>query len=341
MKNSSMFDRTPSPQTMSWFLDLHEGGQLNLTPPYQRRSVWSSKYREFFIDSVFRNFPTQSIFLEKVVIPDVPTEYRVLDGKQRLTSIISFVNGEFPVPDSLEDMNISGKYYSDLSREEKLKVYNYVFTVEFVVGAANTVLNDVFNRLNKNVAKLNRQELRNAQFDGEFAEEVNKLVDNSLWERIGLVTEARVRRMLDAEYVSELYIICASGIQDGKDYLDEYYAKWDEEIPESKSIRKRFDAVANYVGRLDEILSLSRTRFSNVADLYSLWAAIIRLIDGNALPDYETAASRLASFETELEDAETERARKYMLAARQGSNKASNRTIRADIIASVLSGEGK
>lgn len=339
MTNSTTFERTPTSQNMNWFLDIYNNGQLNLDPPYQRRSVWSSQYRDYFIDSVFRNFPTQSIFLEIVVDPEHPTEYRVIDGKQRLTSIISFIKGEFPVPESLEDLNISGKYYSDLDRKDQLRLFKYLFTVEIISESSNTTLNEAFDRLNRNVARLNRQELRNAQFDGEFVREVEKLVDNPVWERIGLVTEARIRRMLDVEYISELYIICASGIQDGKDYLDEYYAKWEEEIPNAKVIRKRFTRIVDYVDDLDKVISLSKTRFSNVADLYSLWAALTQLVDSDALPEYETAALRLSRFVDELEATDTKRAQDYMLAARQGSNKASNRITRANIIASVLNGE--
>lgn len=339
MSNPTFFERTPTSQNMNWFLDIYNSGQLNLDPPYQRRSVWSSQYRDYFIDSVFRNFPTQSIFLEIVVDPERPTEYRVIDGKQRLTSIISFMKGEFPVPESLEDLNISGKYYSDLDRQDQLKILKYLFTVEIISGSSNTTLNEAFDRLNRNVARLNRQELRNAQFDGEFVKEVEKLVDNPVWEKIGLVTEARIRRMLDVEYISELYIVCASDIQDGKDYLDDYYAKWEEDIPNAKAIRERFTRIADYVDDLDDVFSLSRTRFSNVADLYSLWAALNHLADSDALPECEVAAIRLSHFVEELETTETKRAQEYMLAARQGSNKASNRVTRANIIESVLNGE--
>ena len=42
-------DRRVTTQDISWFLDLSRNGQLNLDPPYQRRSVWSPKDRRFFL----------------------------------------------------------------------------------------------------------------------------------------------------------------------------------------------------------------------------------------------------------------------------------------------------
>ena len=70
-------------QDISWFLDLDNRGQLDLDPPYQRRSVWSPKDRRFFLDTIFRGYPSPSIFLHKEII-DGKTIYYVVDGKQRL-----------------------------------------------------------------------------------------------------------------------------------------------------------------------------------------------------------------------------------------------------------------
>ncbi len=49
--------RTLTTQDITWFLDLKEKGQLDLDPPYQRRSVWSPRDKRFFIDTVLNNYP--------------------------------------------------------------------------------------------------------------------------------------------------------------------------------------------------------------------------------------------------------------------------------------------
>jgi hypothetical protein len=40
--NSTM-KRRPTTQDISWLLDLARNKQLDLDPPYQRRSVWTNK----------------------------------------------------------------------------------------------------------------------------------------------------------------------------------------------------------------------------------------------------------------------------------------------------------
>src|ERR1019366_3269453 len=88
-------ERRPNTQNVQWFLVHYGAGQLILDPPFQRRSVWSLDYRRAFIDTVLRDYPAPPIFLQEEVEPGRPTVYNVIDGKQRLTALIDFVNSEF------------------------------------------------------------------------------------------------------------------------------------------------------------------------------------------------------------------------------------------------------
>lgn len=339
MAEDRPFQRTPSPQTASWFLDINAAGQLDLDPPYQRRSVWNWEYRQFFIDSVIRNYPTQSIFLDVTIDPDAPTRYRVLDGKQRLTSLILFTKDEFATPESLADLGLEDSYYSDLPREIRARILRYIFTVESVANVTSAELNQAFDRLNRNVSRLNKQELRHAQYGGTFITKMERLADDPFWEEVGLVTPARRRRMLDVEYVSELYVLAAVGIQDGKDYLDQIYSDFDEEIRDERKADSRFRRTRTFIEAVSDRLPLGPTRFSNVADFYSLWAAVLGLLGTEFGREPDFAAQRLQAFADEVEEGETDRVRRYVLAARQGSNKSANRELRAGTLLEVLKGE--
>lgn len=77
------------------FVGQAEGGKLNLAPSYQRGDVWGTAARQLLIESVLRGIPLPSIILLK---PNdgLNQTYEVVDGKQRLTSILRFV-GKHPL----------------------------------------------------------------------------------------------------------------------------------------------------------------------------------------------------------------------------------------------------
>jgi len=98
--------RTLTMQDVSWFLDLHDKDQLNLNPAYQRRSVWSPRDRRFFIDTVLNNYPAPPVFLHKTSDEDGRPTYHVVDGKQRLQTLILFTQGKIRIPDDFADINL-------------------------------------------------------------------------------------------------------------------------------------------------------------------------------------------------------------------------------------------
>jgi uncharacterized protein with ParB-like and HNH nuclease domain len=107
--------RRSSTQDVSWFIDMRRNGQLDLDPPYQRRSVWSPKDRRFFLDTIFRGYPSPPIFLHKTVSDDQKTGYAVVDGKQRLETIFKYVGGELALFPEYGDARFNGKKWNQLA----------------------------------------------------------------------------------------------------------------------------------------------------------------------------------------------------------------------------------
>src|ERR1700735_4928984 len=69
--------------------NLYEKGSLNLTPGFQRNSVWGLRDRQALIDSMLRGYPIPAIFLYSRSEKG-QTIYDVIDGKQRLETIFKF-----------------------------------------------------------------------------------------------------------------------------------------------------------------------------------------------------------------------------------------------------------
>lgn len=71
------------------FVQHAEDRELELSPPYQRADVWPTGDAQILIESVVRGIPLPSIILLQQNNGGV--RYDVVDGKQRLTSILRFM----------------------------------------------------------------------------------------------------------------------------------------------------------------------------------------------------------------------------------------------------------
>jgi hypothetical protein len=294
--------RRPSTQDLTWLLDLHQNKQLDLDPPYQRRSVWTRKDRQFFLDTIFRNFPSPAIFLHKTIDEAGKSTYHVVDGKQRTQTILDFVNDRVKIANDFGDVRLDGKKWSDLQGEQALKqkFWNYQITVEMIDVVEGSVVNEVFDRLNRNARKLTAQELRHAKFEGWLITEVEAESTREEWRTLGVATPARAKRMVDSQFISELMLVMLEGRVLGfdQDALDELYAKYEEPsemAPElnQDAFLQRFGAAKNYLLQMDGEERVVSRHSKGFGNFYTLWA-LVALTDN--LPPPATLAERYVTF---------------------------------------------
>lgn len=104
---------------------------LNLDPEYQRGYVWSQEDKEKLIDSIFGNVDIGKFCFIKNKYSD-DYLYEVLDGKQRCRTILDYYENRFPY---------KGKYYNDLSNNDRWYFDNYMIsTAEVDFADKQTVL---------------------------------------------------------------------------------------------------------------------------------------------------------------------------------------------------------
>lgn len=79
----------------------HKEGELLLNPPYQRGDVWGPTRRRSLIRSVLLGVPIPSIIINDRLRADwdnADAFIAVIDGKQRITTLLRFLSNEFTVP---------------------------------------------------------------------------------------------------------------------------------------------------------------------------------------------------------------------------------------------------
>jgi len=348
------------PQSISWFQDHYKNGRLELRPPFQRKPVWTDKQRSALIESVLMDIPIPEVYVQVTQAEDGTEQYGVVDGQQRLRTILQFVGIESDDDRIGEDNNLfalealpaasvyKDKNFADIVGEDRKRFYQYEICVRFLYTDNQREVEDVFKRLNKFTLPLKAQELRNATYHGPFAKLSEKLADDEYWAVNRIVTPAAIRRMADIEMMSELLIGLLHGPQGGAaGIINEYYERYEEfedEFPDQARIKKLFDKVFATIKRLFPSIG-ETSRWDNRADYYSLFVALGSLLATHILPErnLKPLSRKLLEFEAEVDrrlekpNADTsEASRIYARAIEKGSNDKARRTDRHEALVGII-----
>lgn len=274
-------ERTSTQWEITHVREQVENRILDFSPDYQRNYVWTQKQQVYLIDSILKNFPLPKIFARQSFDENADVTYEIIDGQQRLTTILKFLNNEFPIlkkrhpkPDTLGD-DLDGMYFKDLPLELKRNFKKYALSVDIITANREETV-DMFTRLNLITSTLKDQELLNAQFDGDFKqlvysiseEYVDSLVENKI------VTASSVKRMADARLISFYVItILKRGLLDKakefKQFYEAYDVDWEED--DQLKVRREFRKIYNLV--IEEIFQneIKTTSYKAQASFYSVF----------------------------------------------------------------------
>jgi hypothetical protein len=132
--------------------------QLILSPYFQRNLVWRQVHKQDFIKTILLGYPFPQIFLAKGGIDaDAMTSTSlIVDGQQRMKSIIEFIDGGFEV---------DGKYYVNLSKDEKDELLTYeIAIIELQMESDDPQIKEVFKRLNRTFYSLTNIERLSTEY---------------------------------------------------------------------------------------------------------------------------------------------------------------------------------
>lgn len=242
----------------------------------RRNEVWSKAAQIMLIDTILKGIPIPKIYI-KSIIREGKTYRVVVDGQQRLTAILKFVHDEFALNKPYEGEH-QGKKFSELPIKVKDDVLRYGIDVNEIYNPSDEEIRDLYSRVNKYTVQLNKQELRKADFPGAFIELAEELAELPFFEQSRIFSVKQRRRMLDVEFVEELLTILMEGIQGKKDYLDNVCEKY-MKLPQKSDIFSDFTGVIDDISLIfeEKIYPLSKTRFRQKSDFYSLFACILEL----------------------------------------------------------------
>lgn len=167
---------------------------LSFDHPIQRKSEqWSDTQKSLLIHSMLANYPVPNIYVLREDSQELDEKnkpvfnYFVMDGKQRLTSVLSYIWGEFPLDENIPtitiddvEYQIAGKYFCDLDEPVQYEIKRYKFDIIAFEECSNREIEEIFFRLN-NSTPLTKSQVAKAKVGVEIAELINGLLTSKFF----------------------------------------------------------------------------------------------------------------------------------------------------------------
>ena len=250
--------------------NLDDSGELNYSPWYQRRSVWTTPQKSYLINTLIEQKPIPAIFIRYV--PDLDrgkTIREVVDGQQRIRAILGFCGNEF----SVKHPEAGAKQtFSQLSRAQREAFLLTAIPVGYLLGATVPDVIDIFGRINSVSKNLNAQEKRNSQYSGEFKQfclyQASSRVE--LWRTYNIFTANDIARMNEVQFISDLALNLLDGLSDfNPTRLSGTYRKFEEDFPRHDEVSQRMDRLFDFIVDIDPTV-IRDTIFSRQPIFFSL-----------------------------------------------------------------------
>jgi len=296
---------------INWF----KKKELIINESFQRHSVWAPQAKTLLIDSILNELPMPKIFIRtKIDSKRQTTIKEIVDGQQRIRSIVEFANDEFAL--STKSEKFSGKKYSDLSDDDQHIFLGYTITADQLLNATDDDVIDIFARLNSYTVALNSAEKRHAAFQTELKFFVRRMSVKYRWfiEKYNVFTIKQRFRMADDEFFAEIARLVIDGVADGgSEKINKFYETTTDKIfndSMQKEVESTIDDLISFIE--NDIGLLMKGHLGKHYQIYAICAAYlcvkgkIPLPKGvdvkNSLLGIDDIISNLGILEREIDD---------------------------------------
>ena len=260
----------PHDWTISTLRDKYERGQIDLQPHYQREYVWELKPElpSRLVESLLLQIPIPPLYFVRLETGKI----EVVDGQQRLTTLIRYVKNEFPLQKLQRLSSLNGKLFRELSDFDQEKILDASIRSIVIDSGTNQDLRyEIFERLNRGAMALKEQEIRNCVYRGLFCDLLAELEQDANWRKVK-GTDTPERRFIEREMILRFFAF-ASRIDfykgNLKRFLNEYMG---QHAPKDNA-------------QIEELGSLFRQTMQNVNSVFGEHAGRLYTVDEGVSQD--------------------------------------------------------
>jgi hypothetical protein len=150
-------------------------GDLVLAPNFQRIDVWDRKHKSELVESILMGIPIPLIYL----FEDENGIRQIIDGKQRITALKGFINGDITLSNLTMLPALTGKKFVDIAPALQAKLEDFQLHCYIIQPPTpEHVKFNIFERVNRSGVNLNKQEMRHALYQGRSADLIQELAES-------------------------------------------------------------------------------------------------------------------------------------------------------------------
>ena len=240
-------------------------GKLIPRPDFQRRLVWNNKDKSSFLDTVLLNYPFPEVYVaagEVNVREAGEGTGLVVDGQQRLTTLLQYFNGspQFHV------LHGDVQPYASLPREKKEAFLQYDVVVRDLGLVEIEVLRNVFRRINATRYALNAMEIHNSRFERRLQGVREDFAQHPFFETHRIFSASEIRRMQDVRFGLIVAATALGTYFNRDDELEEYLRRYNDEFPMAADLKRELDAAFKFI---DQMAFSATSRIWKKADLFT------------------------------------------------------------------------
>jgi len=336
--------------------------KIVLSPHFQRKLVWRLTHKVDFIRTILMGFPFPEIFISrgKIDVDTMSSVSAVVDGQQRLNSIMEFIEGAF---------SVDGLTFTGMSPSDKEQFLKYeIAVIELDLSSDDSRVEEIFKRLNRTFYALSTIEKMSTEYRSVEFMLVAKLLAGEFYDE-GSVLNIDPQKVLDDPSLSDSFVKWANSLKihsfhkfvlESKIFTSyelsrqvhlmyvlnlmascelDYYTRNDgpkrllEEYRDASDWESRDSLIEILVETsvyINKLKPKPAVFWSTKSNAFSLFVEIASCIgDGDALPTIRDLRDALESFAL---SASVE----YRQAAKEGVNNLKERVIRGEEIRPVL-----